>query len=179
MKIENSVRRILNSLSEPGFLIDRMYTVIIMNDAASTYFNIPSEKMLGRFCYQVIQQSDRPCFETDAKSCSAKEAFETNRIAYGLYQHRVGGRLFVTEIVATPLGDRSGESRYVVEEFRDITGFLDLEDTLLHVCSSCKRIRGKEGAWYKLNADIAGDARAEFSHSFCPDCMRRLYPEIK
>ena len=67
---------------------------------------------------------------------------------------------------------------HVVEEFRDITKLLDLQDTILLACSSCNRIRDKEGNWQKLTNYIRIHTGAEFSHSFCPECFRRLYPEL-
>jgi two-component system, cell cycle sensor histidine kinase and response regulator CckA len=48
---------------------------------------------------------------------------------------------------------------------------------LLPICASCKMIRDDHGYWQKLETYVREHSGAEFSHSICPDCMDRLYPE--
>jgi hypothetical protein len=49
---------------------------------------------------------------------------------------------------------------------------------LLPICSSCKKIRDGAGQWNMLETFIENHSHAHFTHSFCPDCARRLYPEV-
>ena len=49
---------------------------------------------------------------------------------------------------------------------------------LLPICSGCKKIRDSDGCWQHIESYIASHSEADFSHSICPDCTRRLYPEI-
>jgi PAS domain S-box-containing protein len=49
---------------------------------------------------------------------------------------------------------------------------------LLPICSSCKKIRDGQGQWNMLETYIENHSHAHFTHSFCPDCARRLYPEV-
>jgi hypothetical protein len=42
---------------------------------------------------------------------------------------------------------------------------------------SCKKIRDDEGYWNEVERYIGKHSEAEFSHSICPDCIRKLYPE--
>ena len=49
---------------------------------------------------------------------------------------------------------------------------------LLPICSFCKRIRDEEGAWRQLEIYIGARSDARFSHTFCPDCGRRKYPDL-
>jgi CheY-like chemotaxis protein len=64
---------------------------------------------------------------------------------------------------------------------------LELEDALaqvktlsglLPICSSCKKIRDDEGYWNQLEVYIRDHSEVEFSHSLCPECAKKLYPEI-
>ena len=47
---------------------------------------------------------------------------------------------------------------------------------LLPICANCKRIRDKEGRWEQVETYIRDRSEADFSHSICPDCARKLYP---
>lgn len=48
---------------------------------------------------------------------------------------------------------------------------------LLPICTSCKKIRDDQGYWNNLEGYIQRHSDAEFSHSLCPECARRMYPE--
>jgi hypothetical protein len=47
---------------------------------------------------------------------------------------------------------------------------------MLPICSSCKKIRDDEGYWHQIEKYIHERSEAEFSHSICPDCYKKLYP---
>jgi len=49
---------------------------------------------------------------------------------------------------------------------------------LLPICASCKKIRNDQGYWQNLEGYISEHSEAEFSHGLCPDCLRRLYPDL-
>jgi PAS domain S-box-containing protein len=49
---------------------------------------------------------------------------------------------------------------------------------LLPICASCKKIRNDQGYWQNLEGYICEHSEAEFSHGLCPDCLRRLYPDL-
>ena len=49
---------------------------------------------------------------------------------------------------------------------------------LLPICASCKRIRDDNGYWNQIEAYISEHSQADFSHGICPDCLKKLYPDI-
>lgn len=49
---------------------------------------------------------------------------------------------------------------------------------LLPICSSCKKIRDDKGYWNNLEQYIKTHSEADFSHGICPECARKLYPEL-
>lgn len=58
---------------------------------------------------------------------------------------------------------------------------LDKVDTLrgiIPICSHCKQIRTDQGAWQQIERYISTHSLAEFSHSICPACMDKYYPEV-
>jgi hypothetical protein len=46
------------------------------------------------------------------------------------------------------------------------------------ICANCKKIRNTEDQWEQMEKYIAQHSLAQFSHSICPDCARKLYPEF-
>ncbi|MCG8572704.1 MAG: cache domain-containing protein [Spirochaetes bacterium] len=49
---------------------------------------------------------------------------------------------------------------------------------LLPICSNCKKIRDDEGYWSQIETYISKRSAAEFSHGICPDCAKKIYPEV-
>ena len=48
----------------------------------------------------------------------------------------------------------------------------------LPICASCKKIRDDDGYWNQIEEYIQTRSEAEFSHSICPECAEKLYPEL-
>jgi hypothetical protein len=49
---------------------------------------------------------------------------------------------------------------------------------LLPICAACKKIRNDKGAWEQIETYIRDHSEADFSHSICPDCAKKLYPDF-
>ncbi len=50
---------------------------------------------------------------------------------------------------------------------------------LVPVCSSCRRVRRDDQAYESIEAYISKNSEFKFSHGICPDCMKKLYPQVK
>ncbi len=64
---------------------------------------------------------------------------------------------------------------------RDLQNALSEIKTLggmLPICSSCKKIRNDSGYWQQIESYLKEHSDAEFSHSLCPDCLQKLYPDM-
>ena len=174
MKLKDVNQRILDNLSQPILLIDRKYIIIDVNKSASTHFNLPVKKIVGQSCYKITHRCDKPCWQISDDSCPTKNAFEKKERSHVIHKHLSKDKVIVEEIVATPIYN----GKYVIEEFRDITNLLGLVDGILPICASCKRIRDKEGNWRQVEGYIHDHTGTDFSHSICPECIQKLYPEF-
>ena len=47
---------------------------------------------------------------------------------------------------------------------------------LVPICCSCKNIHCDEGYWSRVEEYFNEHTGVEFSHSVCPECMKKLYP---
>ena len=56
-------------------------------------------------------------------------------------------------------------------------------EALLPICANCKKIRSKDPVgdgqevWQSVESYISSRTKATFTHSICPGCMQKLYPE--
>lgn len=72
----------------------------------------------------------------------------------------------------TRLQKKIRELKQAIEDIKTLKG-------IVPICSSCKKIRDDDGFWQRVEDYVREHSEAEFSHSICPDCMGRLYPEYK
>ena len=49
---------------------------------------------------------------------------------------------------------------------------------MLPICASCKKIRNDKGYWEQIESYIGERSNAQFSHGICPECKKKLYPEL-
>jgi DNA-binding NtrC family response regulator len=49
---------------------------------------------------------------------------------------------------------------------------------ILPICGRCKKIRNDGGFWSEVEHFVKEHSEAEFSHGFCPDCLRRELDSI-
>jgi len=67
--------------------------------------------------------------------------------------------------------EKNAELQKALDEVKTLSGFIP-------ICASCKNIRDDKGYWNQLEAYIQEHSDAKFSHGICPDCAKKLYPEI-
>ncbi len=63
------------------------------------------------------------------------------------------------------------ELEQAVEKIRRLEG-------LLPICSACKKIRNDNGYWQQVEIYFKHLSGVEFTHSICPDCRQKLYPDL-
>ena len=54
----------------------------------------------------------------------------------------------------------------------------DSFDGFFPICSNCKDIRDPKGYWHSIEEYIQGLSEADLSHSLCPECAKKLYPDL-
>ena len=103
--------------------------------------------------------------------------------------NRLTGALFISEDVTTLkktqdeltmhkdrleelVQARTIELRNALAKVKTLSGFIP-------ICSSCKKIRDDQGYWTQVEAYLREHSEIEFSHGLCPDCMKKLYPDIQ
>jgi PAS domain S-box-containing protein len=98
-----------------------------------------------------------------------KQAYQTDGKVAGV----IGVARDVTERVRLE-GEREG----LIVELREALDKIRTLKEMLPICASCKKIRDDQGYWNQIESYIRAHTGTEFTHSICPDCAQRLYPEI-
>lgn len=66
--------------------------------------------------------------------------------------------------------ERTNKLQKSLDEIKTLQGILPL-------CSFCKKVRDDQGYWEQVDVYIHKYSEADISHSICPECMKKNYPE--
>jgi hypothetical protein len=51
-------------------------------------------------------------------------------------------------------------------------------ESWLTVCAACQKARGEDGRWEERHQPLGKHADMLVTHTVCPGCTHRLYPEL-
>jgi hypothetical protein len=66
----------------------------------------------------------------------------------------------------------------LIEELLVALGNVKTLRGLLPICASCKKVRDDKGYWSQIEKYVREHSEAAFSHSLCPECEKKLYPDM-
>ena len=66
---------------------------------------------------------------------------------------------------------------HTVEELRRALSEIKVLEGLLPICAQCKKIRNPEGVWQQMEAYIQRHSKAQFTHTYCPACAKKVLEE--
>ena len=77
----------------------------------------------------------------------------------------------ITNPLIANLSETIKDLQDALKKVKTLSGFLP-------ICASCKKIRDDKGYWNQIELYISEHSDAAFTHGLCPDCIRKIYPEL-
>jgi two-component system, response regulator PdtaR len=70
------------------------------------------------------------------------------------------------------------EKENLISELKEALDNIKTLRGLLPICAGCKNIRNDDGYWIQVESYLKSHSGLDFTHSICPDCVKKLYPEF-
>ncbi len=70
------------------------------------------------------------------------------------------------------------EKERLINELKKAQENISVLSGLIPICSACKKIRDDTGYWQQVETYLRKHSEADFSHSICPECTRKIYPDL-
>lgn len=113
--------------------------------------------------------------------------WQAKQVANGDYLQRVDfmgefSEAFNSMITALESNERLLRNK--IDELQQALGHIKKLEGILPICANCKRIRindtnpRNQRSWMKIESYLSDRTDAKFSHSICPECMKKLYPNL-
>ena len=164
--------------------------IVDANPAACTFYGYPKTVLTGMHITQINTLTPKEVFkEMEKAKAEERNYFDfCHRLGDGTIREvevysgpiTIGGQSMLCSVVhdvsARKAVEREKESlieklQKALSEVKTLRGFLP-------ICASCKKIRDDKGYWNQIETYIRNHSEAEFSHGLCPECARKLYPEL-
>ncbi len=189
---EAKYRRIFENIHD-GYIETSMNGIIL--EASPSM-----EKILGYTRYDLVGNSSEIVYMDPGR----RPELINHLLKHGwLNDYEVGmrsknGEDIICSINSKLLYGENGKPLKIVTTLRDITRRKAAEDErerlilelkqaltkvktlsgLLPICSYCKNVRDDKGYWTEVEAYVSDHSGAEFTHSICPDCMKKEMQKI-
>ena len=171
--------RLINYIQTPVAVINKNMIVVDSNHAFKQKNSHDKINVIATKCFEASYKFEEPCSSKTGGICPVSESFKTKKTSSTIHHFWIDDRAVVEEIRTTPIIEENGEVNYVVEEYRDITGLLGLENGIITICSYCRKVRDTDGQWVPIEVHIQNHTGADFSHGICEECSKALYEEFE
>lgn len=88
----------------------------------------------------------------------------------------LAGVILIKPIFAA-LSNAEREQRELVGKLQDAMSKIKILSGMMPICANCKKIRNDKGYWEQIEIYIRDRSDADFTHSICPECAKKLYPD--
>jgi hypothetical protein len=187
---ENSIfEELFNSLPVMALLVDEDVRIQKYNSMASVLFGKKPEVALSNRAGDVLHcvnamSAENGCGTADlCQKCiirnSVNEAFRGGKVfrKTTVFKFLSQNAVQVLNIVVTAVPFSVNENKLVLLMLEDISEILQLR-SLIPICANCKKIQSDEVIWQHVEEYFNTHTGSDFTHTICPECMKKLYPEL-
>jgi PAS domain S-box-containing protein len=186
---EVRLKTVLDTIQAGIVVIDpKTHVIVGVNAAAGKMVGAPREEILGSLCQEYICPAGKgecPITDLGQNLDNAEQVLLTARgkrvpILKTVVSVTLAGREHLLEsfLDITERKKAEEERERLIGELQEALAEVKTLSGLLPICASCKSIRDDQGYWQQIEAYIRDHSEAEFSHSVCPECAKKLYPEV-
>ncbi len=86
--------------------------------------------------------------------------------------------LFIEKKIIYKRKHMEKEREKLIADLQDAIAKVNTLKGLLPICANCKKIRDDKGRWEQIESYISKHSEAELTHSICPGCAKKLYPDL-
>lgn len=183
-------RRLIDALPMIVIFTDSNMVIQDMNQEARDFFciygNSESQQLCGDAIHCMNQDGDgKKCGQTPyCSQCIIRKT--VGECEKGNYSYRkrydmnlnLNGSVQGLSFLVTTKTYTYDSSDYFMIAMEDISELTELRN-LIPICASCKKIRDDKGLWNSVEAYFHKYSQARFTHGICPDCAKKLYPELE
>jgi len=184
-KSEKQYRTITEQIAEGVLTVDAQENITFVNPAFCKMMGYSADRLLSMNLEQI---STRDSFLYILKQTQILKKGKTSR--YEIQLVHANEHPVHVELACSPINQGKDQTYTgTIIMARDISRRIELQrqyeyfikhakempEHVIAICANCKKIRGEDRLWKDIEKAFN---QLTFSHGICPDCCRKLYPDM-
>jgi len=187
---------LLNAVPAGIVVVNKVGRIVFFNAEAKRMFGFTADEVLGKAVEVLLPERFRevhPLLRKHFVENPAHRAMGYERnlwacrkdgtefpIEVGLGYVSKGDEMFISAVVVDISRRKAieAEREVLIVELKSALDKVRQLRGMLPICANCKKIRDDNGYWNQIESYIREHSEAEFSHSICPECVKKLYPDF-
>jgi PAS domain S-box-containing protein len=161
------------------------YRFLNMNAAFENMTGLKDKDMKGKNVTEVLPDTEAYWIETYGQVALTGKPIQFENYSKELDKHfevkaycpKIGQFVAVFNDITDKKAAEQKQNKLIVELQKAANEIKTLKG-IIPICSHCKKIRDDSGYWNILEAYIQEHSEAALSHSICPECAERYYPDM-
>ena len=150
--------RVIEATPEPFLVIDRDHRVVMANKAARDMAGGIDPAKVDVRCYQMSHHRDEPCNDAE-HPCPLQRVVATGQSVHVTHtRHTADGEPRITDVLASPIFDASGEVAQIIEICHDVTDRTRAEEDMKAVMGELEQFNrlavGRENRMIELKREV-------------------------
>jgi len=191
---ENKYRTLVENSPDIIMRFDKEFRITFVNSSIKRITGIIPENFIGK----TFTDMQFPLEICESVERTVKEVFDSSQKCSGRFEYYSDKGRHYFDCKFIPETDDNGNVVTVISINRDIIELMEAEEdnvktilelsdalgkvkllnSLLPICSYCKKIRDENGRWSNIEKYIKDHSEAKFSHGICPDCLEKNYKDF-
>ena len=165
---------LLSSNSDGIVVLDDKRKIIYANPAAAKMFQQSSKNLVGTpFGLPVATAGPT---EVDLVRKDEELIVVEMRATETDWQGRAANLVILHDVTDRRRAETEREN--LIAKLKEALAQVKRLSGLLPICANCKKVRDDQGYWQAVDQYIDEHSEAQISHSTCPECLRKLYPDL-
>ena len=189
-RAEKLFSTILDSSIDGFWLIDMEGKILEINESYCRLMGYKAEELTGTNIRDLIieESPEKTADRIQQTRLKRSHQFETrHRRRDGVvvdmevsatFAQVDGGRIFTFLRDITERKQAEKERNQLIEKLQNALAEIKTLQGLIPICANCKKVRNDEGYWLQIEKYIQERSDVKFSHSICPTCAKKLYPDL-
>ncbi|MBN1398571.1 MAG: PAS domain-containing protein [Bacteroidetes bacterium] len=193
---KNLLQTVIDMVPDPIYVKDKEHKYILNNRVhieslglktqedligkSDADFFKPDQVNEAREDERTIMETGTPVINKEEKGADPLSGMEswvlTSKVQFKNDRKELLGIVGISRLI-TERKRAEEERERLISELQEALADIKMLSGLVPICANCKKIRDDQGYWTQIESYIQDRSNAKFSHSICPDCAKKIYPQ--
>lgn len=126
---KNYFKQLYDSISNYVIILSPNKSIMEVNERFLNDTGLSRDEVIGKKCWEVVHSYSKPCGEM-GEECHLDDVYKDGVPRGATHVHIIKGKKHVHNIAYTPFRDKDDNIQFVIEDIRDITDVIEMQERI-------------------------------------------------